>query len=125
MQGAPEAVAPVYSPTAVAHTILRCATTPVREIAVGGAGRLGIALAHLAPPVADAAMSRTLFSQQMREKPHASRTLGSGQERGDYDGVVMQHSAYASLRTMPFALSALAAVGVSLLAFGIARSLTR
>jgi short-subunit dehydrogenase len=116
---------PVYSAETVARTICECAERPVRDITVGGGGRLIAAMGTLAPRMADAYMERTMFRQQKSGRPNDHRdslhaTSGNGEESGGYEGHVMRSSAYTRAvlsdvgRALPFlALGAGVAAAVS------------
>ena len=70
--GAPALPPPVYAPEVAADAILRCAERPVRDVVVGGAGRMQIALGHAAPRLADKVMGPLMFRQQRkRNRAHA------------------------------------------------------
>jgi short-subunit dehydrogenase len=64
----PQPVPPVYAPELVAEAILTAAERPVRDLIVGGSGRL-LSLSSLAPRVADAYMERMLFDSQKTDRP--------------------------------------------------------
>ncbi|MCU0683029.1 MAG: SDR family oxidoreductase [Polyangiaceae bacterium] len=118
---------PVYAPDVVATAILSCAERPVREVTVGGGGRVQTALGSIAPGLTDKLMAKTMFSAQRSElPPRRSNALYGprpydGGERGDYQGHVMRSSAFTAARLHP--LTALAALaGLSLAAFGSLRA---
>jgi NAD(P)-dependent dehydrogenase (short-subunit alcohol dehydrogenase family) len=116
---------PVYAPEVVARAICACAERPVRDITVGGGGRMIAALGVLAPRTTDAVMERTMFSQQKSDRPNDERDAlhgpgEAGRERGKYGGHVMESSAYTRAmlsdlgRALPLlALGAAVAAGVS------------
>jgi hypothetical protein len=90
---------PVYAADTVAQAICRCAERPVRDITVGGGGRLMTAMGMLAPRTTDAYMERTMFSMQKSGRPNDHRDSlhapsDDGREAGRYEGHVMQSSAY-------------------------------
>ncbi|MDQ3035781.1 MAG: SDR family oxidoreductase [Myxococcota bacterium] len=124
-EGVPAAPPPVYAPEAVARTMLRCATRPTREVAVGMGGRVQFVLARLAPGLADKLMERALFGPQIRSTPHEARTEGPGEERGDHQGMVLQRSAYAELRTWPVLAGIAAGIGAAMAAIGASRLASR
>nr|MBA3640017.1 SDR family NAD(P)-dependent oxidoreductase [Acidobacteriota bacterium] len=64
MDAAPSFPPPVYAPEVVARTILKCAERPVRDITVGGAGRMMTLLGAAAPRMTDKYMKTAMFSQQ-------------------------------------------------------------
>lgn len=113
---------PVYAPEIVARTILHCAQHPMRDVTVGGSGRLLSAVEHIAPSVLDKLMERVLFDMQQTDTP-ASAALSDNlhqassnlNERGGYPGQVMEHSVYTSAVLHPIAAAALA-LGLGVLA---------
>jgi short-subunit dehydrogenase len=125
MEKAPALPPPVYAPEVVAEAILKCAERRIREITVGGGGRLLTAAARMAPRSMDAYMESTMFEQQ-QDKTGAVHTLDSlyqptrdGEASGPHTGHVMKSSAYTRAmmsdvtRALPLiAASALLAVGV-------------
>ena len=64
----PQPVPPVYDPELVANAILAAAERPVRDLIVGGSGRL-LSLSSLTPRVTDAYMERRLFESQKTDRP--------------------------------------------------------
>lgn len=114
MSDAPSLAPPVYAPEVVARAILKCAERRIREITVGGGGRMLTAFGRLAPRTTDALMERTLFDQQ-RDKSRPVPPLDSlyrptndGEASGPYAGHVMQSSIYTRAvmsdvtRALPF-----------------------
>ena len=104
---------PVYSADTVARAVCECAERPVRDITVGGGGRLMTAMGALAPRMADAYMERTMFAQQRSGRPNDHRdslhaTSDNGEESGGYEGHVMHSSVYTRAmlsdvgRALPF-----------------------
>jgi short-subunit dehydrogenase len=120
-EGVPAAPPPVYAPDAVARAMLRCAVSPVRELAVGGAGRAQFVLARIAPKLADKMMEAQLFDQQSRDEPHEARVRRTGAERGDHRGRVIEKSRYAALRTRALFGSVATGIAAALTALGVAR----
>ncbi len=123
--GVPGLPPPVYAPEVVAEAILRCAEKPVRDVFVGGAGRIQAAIGHVAPRLADTWMERTMFKQQKtydRSQPREGsleRPQRDGRAYGPYRGHVMRSSAYTkaalsdTMRVLPFvAAAAVFAAGV-------------
>ena len=112
--GVPALPPPVYAPEVVAEAILRCAERPVRDIIVGGAGRMQVALGHLAPRVSDAWMERSMFKNQKaydRTQPREGSLdypQRDGRAHGPHRGHVMKSSAYTkaalsdTVRMLPF-----------------------
>ena len=98
MPEAPTFPPPVYAPDVVARAILRCAERRVREITVGGSGRMIAAIGRLAPRTTDVLMERTLYDQQ-KDKTGKIQSLDSlyrptrdGLAMGPYDGPVRRTS---------------------------------
>jgi len=98
MPEAPTFPPPVYAPDVVARAILRCAERRVREITVGGSGRMIAAIGRLAPRTTDVLMERTLYDQQ-KDKTGKIQSLDSlyrptrdGLAIGPYDGPVRRTS---------------------------------
>lgn len=98
--GVPALPPPIYAPEVVAEAILRCAERPVRDIIVGGAGRLQVALGNLAPRLADVYMERVMYGQQRsfdRTQPregNLDRPQRDGRAHGPHRGHVMGSSLY-------------------------------
>ena len=96
----PQPVPPVYAPELVADAILAAAERPVRDLIVGGSGRM-LSMSSLAPRAADAYMERTLFDSQKTDKPvfgRADNLFGpvahDGGERGhNWQGRTIRRSA--------------------------------
>jgi short-subunit dehydrogenase len=125
MDEAPEFPPPVYDPAVVADAILRCATRRVRDVTVGGGGRLITVMGMISPRTTDLYMERTMFRQQKTDArpPQTDDALHvpghGGHVRGPYEGHVMQSSAYTTavlsdaVRVLPFIAAGLAlAAGV-------------
>jgi short-subunit dehydrogenase len=116
---------PVYRPEEVAHAILHCAEKPMREVVVGGGGRLMIAMANLAPRLTDLYFEKTAFSGQKRTDEGAGSydalysPSHDARTQGRQPGYVMRTSAYTRaamsdvVRAAPFvALGAAVAASV-------------
>ena len=114
MPEAPTFPPPVYAPEVVAHTILRCAERRVREVTVGGGGRMITAMGRLAPRTTDRLMERALYDQQ-KDKSGRVQSLDSlyrptrdGLASGPYEGRVRTSSLYTRTvmskvtRALPF-----------------------
>ena len=125
MTEAPNFPPPVYEPDLVANAILRCAERPIREITVGGGGRLLAVMGMVAPRTMDRYMEAAMFRQQRDPKRAAERSDSlyapsrDGLARGPYSGRVMKSSAYTSAmmsdvtRMLPFIAAGVAlAAGV-------------
>jgi NAD(P)-dependent dehydrogenase (short-subunit alcohol dehydrogenase family) len=125
----PKPPAPVYAPEVVANAILRAAEHPVRDITIGGGGRLITALGTALPRLTDFYMERAMFESQRSDIPTETREgnlyqpVGpEGQERGGYRGHVMRSSLYT--RAVLWPARALLAAGLGLAVFAGIRSLT-
>jgi short-subunit dehydrogenase len=125
----PKPPAPVYAPDVVANAILRAAEHPVRDITIGGGGRLLSALGTALPRLTDIYMERAMFSSQRSAVPSESRAgnlyqpaAGGARERGEYRGHVMRSSMYTKAALSPG--KALLAAGLGLAVFAGLRSLT-
>ena len=129
MAEAPKPLPPVYAPDVVADAILHCLTRPVRDITVGGGGKVLSVMGRYAPRVADRFLEATGFEQQKYADKAITGTHNlyeprAGSERGRYDGHVLRSSAYTTLaliprETMLLALGAAGAlVGLARLARG-------
>ena len=119
----PKLPPPVYAPEEVAHAILTCAEKPVRDVVVGGGGRMMTAMGNLAPRLTDRYMEAAMFEQQRSDelaaldRPDAlwGPMRGSGRERGSYEGHVMRTSAYTRAALNPgMAIVILSMLGLTL-----------
>ncbi len=114
MEKAPTLPPPVYAPEVVAEAILECAEQPVREITVGGGGRMLAVMGMLAPRTMDIYMEQTMFRQQKTDTRPAQTEdslyspRADGAAEGPYEGHVMKSSAYTRAmlsdvtRALPF-----------------------
>jgi NAD(P)-dependent dehydrogenase (short-subunit alcohol dehydrogenase family) len=124
----PKPPAPVYAPEVVANAILRAAEHPIRDITIGGGGKLITALGSAMPRLTDFYMERAMFDAQRSDTPatgHAGNlyapAAGGGNERGGYPGHVMRSSVYTRAAMSPG--KALLAAGLGLAVFAGLRSL--
>jgi short-subunit dehydrogenase len=125
--GVPALPPPLYAPEVVAETILRCAERPVREIIVGGAGRLQVAMGRIAPRLTERFMKRAMFEPQ-KARDHSQPPEGSlnhpqrdGRTRGRQQTYTMSSSLYTRVALSPTAqFLPLAAAGL-VLAAGVRR----
>jgi short-subunit dehydrogenase len=107
-EGVPAQPAPIYAPDVVADAILRCAERPVRDIIVGGSGRLQVAMGRLAPRIGDRYMERAMFKSQKTndrtQSPEGSldRPQADGRAYGPYRGRMMRSSAYTRAALSPW-----------------------
>ena len=114
MEAAPNFPPPVYDPELVARAILRCAERPLREVTVGGGGRMMSVAGRVAPRTMDRYMEATMFRQQRdTERPigRSDSLYGpsrDGLARGPYSGHVKKSSVYTTAmlsdvtRVLPF-----------------------
>jgi short-subunit dehydrogenase len=117
---------PVYSTRVAADTVLYCATHPIREITVGGGGRLIASLYNALPGVAEPLLARFAPSL-MRDRGSAWTPDDDGLYDPSEDGLdeevhypmVRQFSALAEVRKHPGiaagAVAVLAGVGLATL----------
>jgi short-subunit dehydrogenase len=126
--GVPALPPPLYAPDVVAETILRCAERPVRDIIVGGAGRLQVAMSHAAPRLTDSVIRRVMWRQQKaydRTQPRRGsldRPQRDGRTTGVQRSYTMTSSAYTRAALSPVTrLLPLAAASLALAA-GLWRS---
>ena len=100
MDDAPSFPPPVYAPEIVAEAILRCAEKGLREITVGGGGRMMTMMGAVAPRLSEKYMETAMFRQQ-KDRSRDRETLdslyrpkGDGHTEGPYDGYVRKTSLY-------------------------------
>ncbi|MGQ9367440.1 SDR family oxidoreductase [Azospirillum sp. ST 5-10] len=104
---------PVYAPELVAEAILHAAETPVRDLVVGGAGKLFQLAETFAPRLTDRFMERTITRYQRSGGPdhrHADSLWGpsgDGRERAGRHAYVRSTSLYTSAEMHPWATLAL------------------
>jgi short-subunit dehydrogenase len=105
--GVPALPPPLYAPEVVADAILRCAERPVRDIIVGGAGRLQVAMGRLAPRLTDRVMERAMFESQ-KSRDHSQPREGSlnrpqrdGRTAGRQQSYTMKSSLYTRAALSP------------------------
>jgi short-subunit dehydrogenase len=114
---------PVYAPEVVARTILYCCEHPQRDIIVGGGGKGIVSSGTHAPRLTDLMMEKSMFDMQKKAgTPPARRDSlfdpsNDLSERGDYEGHVMESSAYTKAALHPFVTGGLMlAAGVAVVA---------
>jgi short-subunit dehydrogenase len=115
----PKHAPPVYAPASVAEAILYAATTPVRDVFVGGGAALMSTMNRWAPRLTDKVAERLLIggthSGQPPQGDDALYAAGDGlRERGHYPGLV-RPSLYTRAVTHPAVTSAVA-LGAGVLA---------
>ena len=123
----PENPPPVYAPEAVAEAILHCAANPVRDLFVGGGGKLLSVLGEYAPRLTDKYMVATMIDQQQSDRPandDSEEGLYDSQdaslrERGGYEGHVSETSLYTKASMNPVLTGAAVALGAAGLAYGL------
>jgi NAD(P)-dependent dehydrogenase (short-subunit alcohol dehydrogenase family) len=113
---------PMYAPEVVAKAILHAAEHPLRELTVGGAGRLLETVDRWLPGLTDAVMARVLPRTQQSREPASERgpdglyaAAGDGRERSGKDYFVFERSAYtwAALNPSVVAMGLAALAGVA------------
>jgi NAD(P)-dependent dehydrogenase (short-subunit alcohol dehydrogenase family) len=124
MEEEPEFAGMVYPPEEVARAILRSAERPMRDVTVGGGGKVMSMMGVVAPRVTDVVMERTLFKGQKKDEPRRSADAlrepqQDGRRYGRRERHTMQRSAYTRAamsdvsRVLPIlAIGALLAAGV-------------
>jgi short-subunit dehydrogenase len=124
----PKPPAPVYAPEVVANAILRAAEHPVRDITIGGGGRLLTAMGAALPRLTDFYMERSMFSSQRSDAPATTSSGnlyqpagGENSESGGYQGHVLRSSVYTQVALSP--ARALFAAGLGLAVYAGIRSL--
>jgi short-subunit dehydrogenase len=98
-----------YAPEVVAEAILHCAEHPVREITVGGQGKLMTVLASLAPTFFDRLVAPRVMKAQLDEAPAVPGDLRAlhapmadpPRVHGHHEGHVMKSSIYTKLALSP------------------------
>lgn len=100
MEAEPEYPPPVYAPEEVARAILACAERPVRDITVGGAGRLLTVAGAIAPRLTDLWMESTVIRQQKKNAPpDATDALYEPGQHGRRHGSTERHTFRRSMYT--------------------------
>jgi NAD(P)-dependent dehydrogenase (short-subunit alcohol dehydrogenase family) len=118
MEREPKFPDPVYHPDLVAQTILEAAERPLRDVIVGGGGRMLTALDNM-PKLADRYM-KVMYKQQKSDRvtPITRRDAlweplpDDAAVRGNHQGRVFQRSLYTAAKIHP--LRSLAALGLAL-----------
>ena len=110
---------PVYAPEVVADAVLSAAESPIREVIIGGSGRMMTWMQRYVPNVADRVFSRA-FPVLAKDKSMAPRDMegglhkagSSGEMYGDQDSFMLKSSLYTSWKTRPVrTVATVAAVG--------------
>jgi short-subunit dehydrogenase len=116
----PQLPPPVYPPEEVAAAILHAATHPVRDLYVGGSGRIMAALGWRAPRVMDWISENIMAEQEFRDEPprDPAGVLWEpgyyGQVHGDQPGHVCRSSAYTRAAMHPVIASATAGLAIAI-----------
>jgi NAD(P)-dependent dehydrogenase (short-subunit alcohol dehydrogenase family) len=104
----PQPAPPVYAPEIVANAILNAAQHPIRDVIVGGTGRL-LSLSTITSRMTDAYMERTLFDSQKTDKPVFGRpdnlfapvAYDGGERSHNWEGRTRRRSAYTAAALHP------------------------
>lgn len=110
---------PVYAPEVVAEAVLAAAEKPIREVIVGGSGRMMTWMQRYLPNVADQLFSRAFPVLAKDETVPKRDTEGglhkpgsSGKMYADQDSFIRKSSLYTSWKTRPVkTVATVAAVG--------------
>jgi short-subunit dehydrogenase len=121
----PKHAPPVYSAQSVAEAILHAATTPVRDLFVGGGAKFISTMDKWAPRVTDKVVQRMIIPGTHSGEPSHGRealhTAGGGlEEEGNYPGLV-RNSLYTRASMHPM-LTGAAAAAAGLLVAALWRS---
>ena len=112
---------PVYAPEEVALAILHAATHPVRDIYVGGGGKMMSTIQKYAPGTLDWLASKTGVEQQVKPGTKAKTASGSlyqpaaphAKTQGDYEGHTMKTSLYTRASIHPVVAGVVVATGLA------------
>jgi NAD(P)-dependent dehydrogenase (short-subunit alcohol dehydrogenase family) len=116
----PTGIPPFYEPRTVAEAILHAAEHPVRDIIVGGAGKMIVNSQRLSPRLTDAVIRRVGFRGQRTNEPKSPNATNNlfgpinayDTVEGDFRKMAFRHSLATWLDLHP-SVKALAAVGAS------------
>lgn len=129
MEAAPSFPPPVYAAEVAARTLLKCAVKPIREITVGGGGRMMSLMNSAAPRLMDKYLERAMFKQQ-KDHQRERRTKDSlyepkqdGDTMGPYSGHVMQSSVYTQTAMSRLGRMLPMVAAVAVFAAGVRRSM--
>jgi len=123
----PMGIPPVYPPSLVADAILYAAEHPVREIVVGGAGKMMLMNQRISPRLTDALMERIGFKGQRTDEPRSATAPdnlfaplpGYDKVEGDFSG---QAKVTGMLERNPAVKVAVASLALGTLALLLSRS---
>lgn len=120
----PQNPPPLYAPEVVAKAILYAAEHPMRELTVGGSGRILEALDHWLPGIADRIMARLLPKTQQSRRPAERRgpsglyaAAGGARERSGDAAMTFERSACTAAARHPLASLGVMAIAAGALAF--------
>jgi NAD(P)-dependent dehydrogenase (short-subunit alcohol dehydrogenase family) len=127
---APQPVPPVYDPEVVARVIMHCAQHPVRDVIVGGMGKV-LSMSGRLPRLADRYMERNTFDAQMTDRLNGNASnlfepvSDDGGERGrSWEGRTKRSSLYTTAALHRKVTLSAAVIGIGVLALAsIARPL--
>jgi hypothetical protein len=109
---------PVFAPDLVAEAILHCAENQVRDFTVGEGKILGV-MGQVAPRLMDKVMEKDMSKRQFKQAPKASsrpdslyETHSALQERGNYEGMVLERSLLQQAKLHPMITTALLLGGI-------------
>jgi NAD(P)-dependent dehydrogenase (short-subunit alcohol dehydrogenase family) len=125
LEDQPKHAPPVYAADSVARAILHAATTPVRDLFVGGGAKFVSAMDKWAPRLTDKVVRRMIIpGTHSGEPPRDDEALhhagGGLREQGNYPGLV-RNSLYTQASMHPI-LTGAAAMGAGLLVAALWRS---
>ncbi|NVO85253.1 SDR family oxidoreductase [Hymenobacter terrestris] len=116
MDKVPQHAPPAYAPETVADAILSSATSPQRNVLVGGAGKLFKGMEQWTPALLDKFMEEAFAPMtKSDEADHRNRPsglyegAGQLQERGNYPGRTREISTYTKAKLNPAATAAIVA----------------
>jgi NAD(P)-dependent dehydrogenase (short-subunit alcohol dehydrogenase family) len=108
MSKEPQPVSPVYAPEVVANAILTAAQRPIRDVIVGGGGRM-LGLSNVVPAIADRFMVRNMFRAQQTDRStnnrpdnlYAPLPADGGRRGRNWTGWTMRTSIYTNATLHP------------------------
>lgn len=120
----PKGVPPIYEPEQVAKAIIYAAEHPVRDLIVGGAGKLMVVGQAVAPTVMDAYLLSSAFKQQKSKIPKSENAPdnlyapidGYNQIKGDQKKPPITQRLYQQLQGQSGAMTVLAGLALGAVA---------